>query len=636
LHWCNFAPRFGVMTRWVRSTAALGMSLVVASMPAGAQTGQAPQEKAAAASPRISVNVGSLEVRDLTFNLPGDSTLSIGRIRFSGLVRNDVRARADRIDIEKVLLAAKLQTVEIPSIVISGADLPALLFRTMTAGEPASDLAAFLASTIVERIDIERIVQRDPSAQFEAVHSGLSIDGVKDGILASIRISRSTATAPGAPGVSEKVHVKSGEVRYQQFNFAEMVRFFTGGGSGGAKRLLQRATVDGFEVTTDQAVFRVKRAEVTDVDGRAPTQPFPMNLKMQPGTVNLDAEQQKRVAAPVSEIIRFARVARYSLEEISVAIPTQGGLFIGAVTLTGFSSRGIERFVISGFDVRRPGARVRFDRFEIEGLKYGALIDAALDAASSGVPPDFSPAHLTQLVPRLAAIRLSRLDAKTPQGPLTLGDLRFEFEELADATNTSSAINGLKIDLGDLDANEGRDRLMAFGYRQIVANAQARVSWERKTKALMVRMVGLSVDNVGRIEVTARLDNVDADKAFANLDSADRIMSEARLGHVEIKITDLGFAERFYADTAKSAGISPDAVRAGLAAEMRSQALNNFGPMLGPGSPNAITAFLQSPGTITARIAPTDGQPPLTIGEIRSLGPLAMQRVIITLQARPK
>jgi hypothetical protein len=605
-------------------------------MPAAAQTNDGSPSGASPASPSISLKVGTLDVRDLTFPLPGGGSLTIGRMSFTGLVRNDARARATRIDIEKIALTFASQTLEIPSIVISNADLPARLYQIMTAGQPAKDLAGFLTATTVDRIDIERIVQRDPSVQVEAIHSGFTITGVKDGLFASVRVAGSTATAPGAPGVSEKVQVKSGEIRYQQFNFAEMVRIFTGGGSGEAKRVLQRAVIDGFEVVTDQAVFKVRRAEMNDIDGRAPTHALPTDLKMQAGLAALTPEQQKRLATSIGEMLRFTRVGRYSLEDISVTIPGQGSLAIGAVTLSGFSGRGIDRFAITGFDIKMPGAPVRFDRFEIEGIKYGAMLDVALDAAASGAPPDFAPARMAKLMPRLSAIRLSRLDAETPQGPLAIGDLRFEWDERDDATNASSAINGFKIDLANLDPNDGLDQLMALGYKQIVANAQARVNWTGKAKALVVQTLGLSLGDVGRIEITARLDNVDADKAMANPDDAERILGAARIGPIEIRIANLGFAERFYADAAKSAGISPDAIRAGLAAEMRTQASDNFGPMLAAGSADAIAAFLQSPGTITARITPADGQPPSSVEELQALGPLAMQRFTITLQAAPK
>ncbi|MPZ58543.1 MAG: hypothetical protein GEU91_19035 [Rhizobiales bacterium] len=619
--------------------AVLGLYLAAALAPAGAQTAETPRPRSQSASSNISVKVGTLEVRDLNFNTPGRGSWSIGRIGFTGFVRDGARVRADRIVIDRVVMTLGSRTTEIPSVVISGADLPEPLFRMLTAAESTSDLAGMLTSATIDEIAIDRIVQRDPSVQLEVVYTGFVMSGIKGGHVGSARVASTLVTAAGAPGVKKQMNVRTGEVRYQQFDLAEMMRMLTGGSSGGAKRILQRAVVDGVEVTTDQATLRINRAEVADIDGRAPAQALPAELNMDGGTGSgsLNPEQQKQAAAYASDILRFARIGRYHIEGISVSLPGRGGFSIGAITVGGLSKRGIERIEITGFDVRMPGAPLRFDRFELQGINYGALVDALLSAAGSGGKPDFSPAQVAQLMPRLSVMRLSRLDVETPQGLVALADLSFELAERGEATSTSSALSGLTIDLRRLDANDGRDKLIALGYGPLIADAQARVSWLPKHRALVVETVGLSLDRVGRLDVAARLENVDIEKAFADPMAAADVMSEAWLGPIQIRLANLGLAERFYADTARSAGLPQDAVRAGLAAEMRSQAVNSFGPLLAGRSADAIAEFLQSPGTITARIAPAAGQRPLTVAEIQSLAPPElMQRLAITLETEPK
>lgn len=616
--------------------AALAFCIAATSVPAAAQSVDRQPRSQAAASASVSVKVGTLEVRDVTFVTPAGNW-SIGRIAFGGFVRNDTRIRAERIDIEKVVMTLGSRTLDIPSIVITGADLPTPLFRAMTAGEPAKDWAELLASATIDQITIDRIVHRDPSQQLESIYNGFTVSGVKDGSVASARIANSQAT--GAQDPAGRILVRSGEVRYQKFDFVEVVRMFTGGGSGDAKRVLQRAVVDGIEVTTGQAAVRINRVEVTDVDGRGPAQGLPLQQWMPTpsGKPGLDPEQQRQVVAYASDILRFARVGRYSIEGISVAAPGQGNFSIDAITVGGLSMRGIDRIEIAGVDLRVPGAPVRFDRFEVEGISYGALIEAALNAARSGRPPDFSPSQIAQVMPRLSAIRLSRLVAETPQGPVALGELRFELQELNETINANSAVSGLKIDLDRLDPNDGRDQLMALGYRELIADAQVRVNWARNSRAVVVETVGLSLTQVGKIEIAARLENVDIDKALTDPIAAERVMGEARLGPIQIRLANYGLAERFYADAAKSAGLSPDAIRAGLAAEMRAQAIGNFGPLLAGRSADAISEFLQSPHTITARVEPAAGQPPLTVAEMQSLGPAElMQRLTITLEAVPK
>ena len=627
------------MTRLRLRAAAWGFALAVVSTPTAAQTTDtAPPKPQLGQASDVSIKVGTLELRDLGFDVPGRGRWSIGRIAFGGFSRNGSQSRAERIDIEKVVMTAGSQTVEIPSVVISGADFPVPLFRALTTGEVTGDLAALLTAATVDRIAIDRVAVRDSSTQLEITYSNFVITGLKGGRLAALHLAGTTATMGGSPGATNGIRLRSGEILYQQFDFAEMVRMFTGGGSGDAKRVLQRAVVDGIDVTTDQATFHIKRAEVADVDLRAPAQPLPHELR-QPAASGkqLSPEHQKLAAAYASDILRYARVGRYSIEGISASAPDQGSFSLGAFTLTGFSKRGIDRLAITGFDLRAPGAPVRFERFEIEGIDYGALLEAALDAAASGTAPDFSPARIGQVIPRLSAIRLSKLDAVTPQGPFALSDLRFELENRSDVSRASYAVQGLKLDLRQLKADEGRDRMLALGYGELTADVRADATWQKKDRALTIQSVGFSLGEVGRLEITARLENVDIDKAIADPADAERLLGEARVGPIDIRVVNLGLAERFYADTARSAGVSPAAISAGLAAEMRAQAIALFGPLLDARSADAIATFLQTPGTIVARIRPQVGQPPLTVAELQDLAmPELMQRLSVTLEAAPK
>jgi hypothetical protein len=148
--------------------------------------------------------------------------------------------------------------------------------------------------------------------------------------------------------------------------------------------------------------------------------------------------------------------------------------------------------------------------------------------------------------------------------------------------------------------------------------------------------MGLAIDNVGRLDVKLRLNNVDFAKMIAAPDNAEQLLNEAQLGPIEMQIVDLGLAERFFAQAAKESGVSPDAVRAGLAAEMRVRA-QQFGPALDQKSADAIAAFVQAPGTLRGRIVTADGQPPISLGDIQGLGPpVLMQRLRVTLEAAPK
>jgi hypothetical protein len=623
-----------------RRVAFLGLAMMAVAMaPIGPAAGQTPDTARPSSRPSVNIKIATVTVRDLAFELPGRGRWTIGSISFTGLVRSGTRVLADRIEIDNVVVVSGAWTIEIPSIVMSGADLPEALVPIPAASGPINDLAALLTSATVDEVTIARMIHRDPATRVEITYTGFTFAGLKGGIVASLRIAQSLATMPGVPGTTDPVHVRMGEIRYQQFDLAEMVRMINGTGRGDAKRLLERVVVDGIDVTGGKAVIRIDRVELADIDGRAPDRPPPAPLQVPTGAPAgaLDPEQQKQAAAYAIELLRYGRIGRYTIEGLNASVPGQGSLSLGAIVITGLSGRGVDRIEISDLDLRSPGARARFERFELAGINYGALVEAALDAARSGSKLAPQPGQIAQLMPRLSAIRLSRLDLDTPKGPVTLGDMRFEQTAHGEMTNVAYAIRDLKVDLRRLDAGGGRDHLMALGYQDLVAGAQARVSLQSKNRAIVIETAGLSLDQIGKLDITARLEDVDIDKAMADPMAGEALLEAAHIGPIELRLADLGLAARFYTHAAKSAGVSSDAVRAGLAAEVRAQAVAMFGPALAGRSADAIAQFLQSPGSITARITPAAGQPPLSVADVKRLAPPElMQRLTITLEAAPR
>jgi len=583
------------------------------------------------------VQVRTVEVRDVAFGKPGVSELKIARMVFTGFVRSGERVRAERIDLENIVAQAGTRAMEIPALVISGADLPMPLFRALTEGADADDWAGLLTQASMDQISIEQIVQRDPSMNFEGTLKGLAVNGLKAGVVASARFGSATASAADD---GDKILMQLGEVRYQGIDIGETVRFATGGGNGRSKRLLQRVVADGMDIAVGDTAMHLDRFEMSGVDGAAPMQALPVELGLdamieQAGS---DPKLRQQVATYFTEALRQLRINRYSLEGLTVTVPQEPKFSLGAMSISGLSSRGIDRIEVTGVDFPVPDTPVQFDRFELEKITYGALLDVALSAAASGQEPDLAPANLAGIVPRIGGIRLAGLKMGTPQGPISLADLRIEIDDFTGALpeRFAAAVNGLKVDLASMEPSDGRDKLIALGFGEVSASAQAQLRWLPRERALVIENTGVTIEKAGQVDISVRLDNVDFAGVLADPNAAERVLGEARIGSVQVRLANLGLAESFYADVAKSARISPAAVRAGLAAEMSAQASSNFGPLFAPGSAEAIARFLQSPGRIIASIAPRAGQPPITVADVKGVPPPAlMERITIKLEAAP-
>lgn len=396
---------------------------------------------------------------------------------------------------------------------------------------------------------------------------------------------------------------------------------------------------DGLDVAAGDAVIHLDRVELSGVDGAAPRQALPADVNIEAVLEQTDSDPKLRqqIVTYFTEALRHYRINRYSLEGLTVSVPQQPTFSLGAINISGVSSRGIDRIEVTGVDFPAPDTPVRFDRFELEKITYGALLDATLSAAATGQEPDFAPAKLAELAPRIAGLRLLGLNFGTPQGPLSLAELRLEIDDFSGALpeKFTAAINGLKVKLDQMEASDGRDKLIALGFNEVLASAQAQIRWLPREQAMLIENTGFTLDKAGRVEVSVRLDNVDLTKAMADPAAAERLLGEARIDSVQIRLANLGFAERFYADVAKTAGLSGEAVKAGLAAEMRTQAIANFGPLLASGAADAIAKFLQTPGRITLTASPRSGQA-LTVDEVKSLPPPAlMERITVKIEAAP-
>lgn len=186
---------------------ALTLFLLMNVAAAQTQPGVPPWLPKPGALPQLNMQVRTLEVRDVAFGTPGVSQVKVGRMAFSGFVSSGERVRAERIDLENVVTQRGTHAMEIPAIVITGADLPMPLFRALTEGAGADDWAGLLAQTSLDQVSIAQIIQRDPSANLEATLKGFMISGLKDGIVGSARLAEAVATAV-PPGDPEKVEVR--------------------------------------------------------------------------------------------------------------------------------------------------------------------------------------------------------------------------------------------------------------------------------------------------------------------------------------------------------------------------------------------------------------------------------------------
>lgn len=585
------------------------------------------------------VRAGTIEVKDLRFGSRDAEQLAIGRAVFTGFARENGMVVADRLTIEDVTGRLATQSWRIPRLAFDRVRLPEELYRALAEGaattRPWADL---FREVVAETATIDTITMSDKTLATEQVLGGFVMTRLARGIVGEARLASITMTA--APDPKQPVRLTTGAIRYRDLDLGESLRMFTGGGDGTPKRVMTSAVLERLEITAPDATVRLGTYEIGATTLAVPADPLPVEVFALGATMQSGGDPDPAILAKVVRwyrgVLRGLKVESVTLRDIAVNGP-DADLRVGGVTLAGLVPSGFDLFELRDVTVKTPDGPARLARFAIERVSFAALLDLALDAAESGRDPDIDPAKILDLVPRIGAVRFAGLDAKTPEGPVSLGGFDIEMDWTARLPDRLAvAVSRLAVPIDPSGPEDGRDQLARLGYRVLRGDLAARLRLLAADKALVLDDTTVAVDDVGRIEATLRLDGVDVDAALADPDRADEILErDARLGRASLTLTDLGFAERFVADLARRTGAAPQALRDELATKTRAEMAEALGDAVTPAALDRLADFLRRPGRIAVTVTPRPGQT-VRLGELNAGGADLLGRLRIEIDTAPR
>ncbi len=599
----------------------------------------APDARQAALA-QDTVRAGSLDFRDLAYDGRFGSG-AVGLVSFSGLVHDGDRVRAATVRIERLTWKVPVASMEIPAIRIENFDGPRSIVDALTGGRGSEiDWVAVINSARADRVVVDRISQEidAPEAKLDVkgALTNLVMEGLAQGRIASMRIAAGEAEGDLPDGQSLRYRV--GTTIYEDINLGEMARFVTGGGSGPAKLIIgYTRTEDGETSQSDGMRTRIGLSEARGFYSRAPREALTYADFQAFETLanNGNPALARKIAAFVTDILDNTRVESAAMRDYETEFPG-GSAKIEAITARNYGLANFELVDLTGLVVEAPTGPVRVARIAFENMDSRALVDFLLEGLQSGkMPPSDDPVRIRRALPSLDAFRIEDVQAETPEGPVGIGSFAIEAERSGpELTAISTTLKRLDVPLDAGTPTDAKERLMALGYSRIVADAAVVLRYDPAGKAILLDRTGASIDDAGSVESTLRIENFDLDQMLAAGPEAAARALTLPFGGLDLKVVDLGLAQRFYQSVADQSGVSADAIRDGLAAEMRAQVGQLLGPALAPGSAEKVAEFLRNPGTLTVRVAPRADRPPLLVGEIQGMAPPQLaDRLTVTIEA---
>ena len=143
-----------------------------------------------------------------------------------------------------------------------------------------------------------------------------------------------------------------------------------------------------------------------------------------------------------------------------------------------------------------------------------------------------------------------------------------------------------------------------MGYRNIDLSAKLALAWQEASKEFAIRTLSLGGAGMARLDATGTLGNIGKEVFTGDLALAQVALLGATAKNVELKLQNLGLAEKLVENEAKKSKRKVEDVRReyGMMASLGLAAI--LGPSDGAKAlANAVARFVAKPGTLTVKAA---------------------------------
>jgi hypothetical protein len=516
---------------------------------------------------------------------------------------------------------------------IAGVKVPAL---EAVAFDPAKPFTSLLkAYAALTRISVSggsvatlTVIEKMQGITSRVAYENLRIGALAAGRLASLDAGPLTMISP-APEALAEITIARAEMRDIDLN-ALLHVYDPGAYAGGRGDMIWRnafgqAAYRGLVMNLPGARLTIAEVGIQKFSVRQPPQSFASWLDAAGGEASAGVPPSD---AELAALIATFGVGRLSVNDLKVEATGIDALSLKSFSLAGLSSDALAEFSIEGFRGGVEGAlSVDLGRFALGGMKLpGAdAIVAAVRTAGRGGNVDFSG-----LAPTFAFAEIAGVKVEMPELPrIAVDSFRADLGAYVGAIPTTVAIRFAGLDLPTrlLPIRVLAGMLASFGNDRVLADGGAKVAWNEATRDVVLDDLSLDMENIGTVAGSARLTGLTRD-ALVESGSLLAALPGIVFTGGTFTFTDKSLIERGLASRAAAMKVDPAKLRTQLATAVPFMLgfLGNadFQKQVGP----VLKAFMLSPGTITATLAPPSPVPVPKIAETLRTEPQTLPAVL--------
>lgn len=270
-------------------------------------------------------------------------------------------------------------------------------------------------------------------------------------------------------------------------------------------------------------------------------------------------------------------------------------------------------FAIEGLQFEGGGAKGAIALLGYSGFSFAGVLREIKALGDAAV--DLKTLDFRRFIPKLGTVKMSGVQMSVPQEgkrgqpagatiQVGLGSFELKAGEQVDGIPTDMALTLDKITFPILDSadNPAAKDLLAMGYRTIDLSAKLALAWQEASKEFAIRTLSLGGAGMARLDATGMLGNIGKDVFSGDLALAQVALLGATAKTVEVKLQNLGLAEKLIENEARKSKRKVEDVRReyGMMASLGLAAI--LGPSDGAKAlANAVARFVAKPGTLTVK-----------------------------------
>ncbi len=547
------------------------------------------------------------------------------------------RFSADSIDIADVEVgvsktnqALSRVTYKVPRIAVKAYSGPAAVQR-LPASSSVIELYRFgleqLASITVASITVPNVTGtmtfnatlRGGAGGADFTYSGVAIEGIKDGKIASMKADGFHFTFNQPQGPTKQMTGDLANLVANDLDVGALAALFDPSKANDDRdyRIYGHISAGPYVITSPEGLnMRMDGMSIDDVGLKPSRMQLPTLMATMPpaGAAPPAPAQTRAMMERMANFYEGTRIGNAEMHGISVETP-QGPLKLQAMRFN-LANGKIGEIAIEGLDGRGPNGPVKLGRFALKSFDVANLMRMVPQLTEGTSPVERALA----LFPLIEGVEIKAFTApdKHSGKQIAIDILSLDWGQFVGPI--PSKMHLIAKMSGPLDATDlMQQKLVAAGIDKMTIDADLSAAWTEASRSFALEPVKLELGGLLNAGARLSLANVPREVFSANAAQAMGAAAQIEMGPIELTVHDLGGVDLAVAQFARAQNVSREAARQAIVQSIRNAGTNEA---LKP-AVDALVNFVETPRqSLVIKLTPLAKAPAFQLIQLLKSEPL--------------